>query len=179
MRKPRKEIAILAEFLGYGMAQLHENTVDFSVTPSQENNVRLYRAGYLDALARVSQAVADLYTPESATWLRNDVLSQEKRYFFALLTREEMHTLTWLSDHGYDGALLQFPSYDRTIKGITKLCYAGNALYEIVPLTELQAREWKDNVIDSNTGHVDESFLACNASESLTRKLWAVLDSIV
>ena len=181
MKRQRKEVRLLAEYLGYGMEQLQHNApttlTDDAHTVGRVQ--RSYASGYDDAISRVCQAVTDLYGIDKSDWLRSEVWSKRKVYFFEALTMEEYETLCWLSGHGYDGYLLK--SEDATGKqyGVTFTTYVGDNTWQIEPLTESQAWEWRNSVIDFDTAQVDESFLACNDSATLAAKLWKVLDSIV
>lgn len=176
MRKQRREIELLAEFLGYGMEQLHENGTVSHV--GSDNPTRLYSAGFNDALQRVTSAINEIYGSKKAEILRCLVLSKKKVYFFDLLNREEYDALQWLSLHGYDGDLLNWKDKNGKNVGITDIRYSGNDLWEILPLSENQAWEWRENCINENR-QFTEDFLACNGSQTLQEKLLKVLDSIV
>ena len=181
MTRQRKEIRLLAEFLGYGFEQVQENAPTLKTDTEQEKTriERAYDAGYRDAVSRVQQAITDLYGYDKGENFYNRVITQKKAYFFELLNIEEFDMLCWLSNHGYDGNLMKWTDKEGKEHGITHIgCSDIPGMYKIEGLTENQAWEWRENIIDKN-GKIDESFLSCCGSESLSKKLWKVLNSIV
>jgi hypothetical protein len=86
-------------------------------------------------------------------------------YFIPQLTKTEYATLKWLSDHGYDGGILE-------AAGVEEEYDDGGA--KLGGLTEFEAWTVKDSVDED-----PHAFLASSGCRSLNEKLWKFLDQIV
>lgn len=85
-------------------------------------------------------------------------------YTIEPLDKKEYATLSWLSDRGYDGGILELTSGEETDDGGYK--------FESIP--EHVAWQIKDNIDED-----EHAFLTSNGSRSLAEKLLAFIDAIV